>query len=148
MDKVKESILTDLKDGIKISHSRYELSDENQRLRSSELSMHLLELKKNGYINFIESRVLIPGGNTTKYGNSLRVMYPEDIILEPKGRQYLEDSRTRSITKKSRKVRLAMVRFINDLLKETRKQVINKIATALALIAIAVILFIVFWPAP
>ncbi|NWL89582.1 hypothetical protein DMN77_18705 [Paenibacillus sp. 79R4] len=148
MDIVKQQILCDLIDGAKIHHSRYELGDRDIRLRQSELAMHLIELKKIELINFVDSRVFVPGGQLTKYRNNFHVMWPEEIIIEPKGREYVESLRTSSAVKKSRKARTAIKGFINDLFKETREQVIKKVAAVLALLIIAIILFIVFWPTP
>jgi hypothetical protein len=141
LEKVKEQILSDLMDNTRIDEARYDLSDTNERLRRSELAMHLLQMKRDGLVSFVESKSMVSGGKRTKYNNSILMIYSEDIILEPKGKDYFESLRVSKTTKVSRIGKS----FIKDLFKETRTQVIKSIALALVALLLVIVGYFKFF---
>jgi hypothetical protein len=84
---------------------------------------------------------MVSGGKRTKYNNNILMIYSEDIILEPKGKDHFESLRASKTTKVSR----IGTNFIKDLFKETRTQVIKIIAVALVTVLVAILGYFKFF---
>jgi hypothetical protein len=66
VNKIQEQILSDLYDGVKVSHEHYELIDEDIKIRNSELAAYIYELRKMGYLDFLGGDPMVTRGFITK----------------------------------------------------------------------------------